>query len=501
MRTMTRSERFTRPGLIVFSIVAVLVSSRGGEARSPGNASGNPAGQENRRTESAWEDPAGIRKAAVAASGRIDRICELAVIPEGWTMDELLVDGDFLYVLLHWGGGWTRRCQLNAYDLRSTPDAPTALGSFEFPYDFYPEGGLGILARNQLVYCLSRLSRSWAVVDYRDPSKPVLSARGHFEDDFDPAGFKFWRGQLLTAPEWLGSEPVLVFDLTDPAHPAVSDTLPLQASNLWSLHLSDSGLCYELWQGELLDHLHTSRIQADGSMLFVSDLQLPHGSVNHYFPFIIQDGFAYWIGMPGSSADSAEAPYRLFIADVRDPVHPELKGTKEVRAGEIRMTLHQGFLVAGSEIFDVRDPDHPALSASYGGMRYYETVHWPFVYTSDSWGPVMVLRYDSTAWNPDDSDFFTASGILEMSRPFPNPFNGSVSVYYGLDAGAKTSVEIYNVLGQRIRREDLGDRTAGSHVYRWDGCDEGGQPAAAGVYILKLKAGRADVRLKMLKLN
>jgi hypothetical protein len=93
-----------------------------------------------------------------------------------------------------------------------------------------------------------------------------------------------------------------------------------------------------------------------------------------------------------------------------------------------------------------------------------------------------------------------------LSQNYPNPFNPTTNVKYALPVQSRVTMEVYNVLGQRVRTLVSDDQVAGYHVIEWDGMGNGGQHLASGVYFLQLSAkgtnGKSfsDVRkLMMLK--
>ena len=84
----------------------------------------------------------------------------------------------------------------------------------------------------------------------------------------------------------------------------------------------------------------------------------------------------------------------------------------------------------------------------------------------------------------------TASVPTALAAPFPNPFNGAVTIRYSLQAPAVGAhMTIYSVNGQRIRHWRLDDERAGSQEIVWDGRDQEGRPVASGSYSVELKAG------------
>ncbi len=71
---------------------------------------------------------------------------------------------------------------------------------------------------------------------------------------------------------------------------------------------------------------------------------------------------------------------------------------------------------------------------------------------------------------------------------FPNPFNPSTTIRFSLERAAHVKLEVYNVLGQKVRTLANGRFAQGVHAETWDGRNESGYPAASGVYIYRLEA-------------
>jgi len=71
----------------------------------------------------------------------------------------------------------------------------------------------------------------------------------------------------------------------------------------------------------------------------------------------------------------------------------------------------------------------------------------------------------------------------------PNPVRQSAEFRFGLNREAYASLEIYNVLGQRVKVLLSGKLAAGDHSAKWNGCDDNGRKVSSGVYVYRLKAG------------
>jgi len=83
-----------------------------------------------------------------------------------------------------------------------------------------------------------------------------------------------------------------------------------------------------------------------------------------------------------------------------------------------------------------------------------------------------------------------------LGQNFPNPMgSGATAIKYALKAPGRTTLRVYNVLGEEVRT--LVDRHQAANYYsvHWDGRDNGGRDVSNGVYFYKLSSGDfSDVR-------
>jgi len=91
---------------------------------------------------------------------------------------------------------------------------------------------------------------------------------------------------------------------------------------------------------------------------------------------------------------------------------------------------------------------------------------------------------------------------FKLEQNFPNPFNSSTSITVRLPLDAQIRLEIYNVLGQRIRTLIDGRYQAGVHTYSWDGTDNSGSKVPTGIYFYRLtESGKPLNTKKMIVLQ
>lgn len=89
-----------------------------------------------------------------------------------------------------------------------------------------------------------------------------------------------------------------------------------------------------------------------------------------------------------------------------------------------------------------------------------------------------------------------------LSQNFPNPFNNSTTIAYEVPArylfGIDVAIDIYNMLGQRIRRLIRFTHFPGSFNQKWDGRNDAGNLVSSGYYFYRMQMGERYQTGKML---
>lgn len=88
-----------------------------------------------------------------------------------------------------------------------------------------------------------------------------------------------------------------------------------------------------------------------------------------------------------------------------------------------------------------------------------------------------------------------------LAQNYPNPFNSSTIIEFDLPQAADLSVEVFNILGQRVRVLLHGEQLAGHHRVLWDGKNGSGKPVASGIYFYRIQADGLEQSRKMLLLK
>lgn len=150
--------------------------------------------------------------------------------------------------------------------------------------------------------------------------------------------------------------------------------------------------------------------------------------------------------------------------------------------------------------------------------------------TGYTWNPDMSLIIDTTFIDPSNTlilctpsaqrlkpEFFSGGFFTDIReidieeetqvkdftlfQNYPNPFNSATQIRFALSSRSRVRIEIFNILGQRIRTLANGELGAGCKEVSWDGTDDQGQPTPSGVYFCKIKAGEFSHSRKMLLLK
>ena len=102
---------------------------------------------------------------------------------------------------------------------------------------------------------------------------------------------------------------------------------------------------------------------------------------------------------------------------------------------------------------------------------------------------------------PDDvtgTDTPKAPAASYLAQNFPNPFNPTTRIEFGLSAPGHVSLRIYDAAGRLLRALVNDERRAGKYDESWDGRDSNGRAVASGIYFYRLNAGAFESTKKMI---
>jgi Cohesin domain/Putative Ig domain/FlgD Ig-like domain len=95
-----------------------------------------------------------------------------------------------------------------------------------------------------------------------------------------------------------------------------------------------------------------------------------------------------------------------------------------------------------------------------------------------------------------------ASGVpteFSLNQNYPNPFNPSTTISFGLPMAAPVTLEIYSILGAKVRTLVSGSMmSAAYHSIVWDGKNDAGSQVTSGMYLYRIVADNHVSTMKML---
>ena len=91
--------------------------------------------------------------------------------------------------------------------------------------------------------------------------------------------------------------------------------------------------------------------------------------------------------------------------------------------------------------------------------------------------------------------------VFSLRQNYPNPFNPTTEVHFDVPTRSNVKIDIYNVLGHKVKTLVNEEMAAGSYIRTWDGNSSSGNAISSGVYLYKMEAGTFVDTKKMMMLK
>jgi hypothetical protein len=98
-----------------------------------------------------------------------------------------------------------------------------------------------------------------------------------------------------------------------------------------------------------------------------------------------------------------------------------------------------------------------------------------------------VVRIEATVAVDDGAPAIPTA--FHLYQNYPNPFNPETQIRYDLPKSTHVRVDIFNILGEKVKTLVDEKKPAGAYKIIWNGQTDSGKPVASGVYIYRLQAG------------
>jgi hypothetical protein len=106
------------------------------------------------------------------------------------------------------------------------------------------------------------------------------------------------------------------------------------------------------------------------------------------------------------------------------------------------------------------------------------------VYTG-FWNP-WVVETSPVEW--EEVDYTKRPKEFDLRQNYPNPFNPVTIIEYALPKTSQVKIQIYNILGQRVRELVNEMQEPGYKSIHWDGKDDHGDEVSSGIYFYRIEA-------------
>ena len=133
------------------------------------------------------------------------------------------------------------------------------------------------------------------------------------------------------------------------------------------------------------------------------------------------------------------------------------------------------------------------MSSLAQGGTYIRDWSWT-VYADDGWDIVEASNGPRTitldvGWYLGINDEALVPDVFALHQNYPNPFNPVTTIRYDVPEQSVVTIDIYNVLGQRVAELANGIHDPGFHTVMWNGTNMSGHPQASGMYFYHITAG------------
>jgi hypothetical protein len=215
-----------------------------------------------------------------------------------------------------------------------------------------------------------------------------------------------------------------------------------------------------------------------------------------------------------SSGNPLPEPLSLSLWDIRYPAHPEdceryaamlVSVAEEITIGALDLGAHLDnyeLLGAWGDSAWASDYANTDIDTTYhveSGECYQELVgvlqrytyepDWDYYQLLPRGNDDYTLCGTDVAWEPEGRE-----GAIWLAAPCPSPFAAQAVIRFGIPGeSADVRVGVFDATGRRLRAWSTRSQGGGLQQVIWDGNDRDGHPVAAGVYFIRLSAGRESV--------
>lgn len=160
-----------------------------------------------------------------------------------------------------------------------------------------------------------------------------------------------------------------------------------------------------------------------------------------------------------------------------------IRATGRTGSGEIKKGILCFFLVAGEPTYDITEIELEHVILSEFQTDYYAACE-------DGWVEACRGR--------DDGPEPIITPTSQLLQNCPNPFNASTRISFMLANSGCATIDIYDILGKKVKRLLSKKLPAGNHQIAWNGANDNGEIVSSGFYFYILSADNFKQSKKMI---
>ncbi len=137
------------------------------------------------------------------------------------------------------------------------------------------------------------------------------------------------------------------------------------------------------------------------------------------------------------------------------------------------------------------------LSIGFRPIAEGEYPAYLIIYSDDSTALVTNVSLTGSSSPVSNADGISPL-ITELGANYPNPFNPTTTISFSLKKSGPVNIDIYNILGQKVKTLHSGETPAGIYNLTWNGKDDNHQNVASGMYFYKMQSREYTNTRKMI---
>jgi hypothetical protein len=181
----------------------------------------------------------------------------------------------------------------------------------------------------------------------------------------------------------------------------------------------------------------------------------------------------------------------LQVIDITNPASPQIVGSVDTPgfANAVAVSGTHAYVAdyaSGLQVIDITSPASPQLvgSADTPGSASGVAVSGTYAYVADNTSGLQVLPVQCETGSGIGNEGLVAPNLhLHLC---PNPGSAPVSVRLATHTEGHVEASVHDVAGRCVRGLSNEVLLAGNHYILWDGSDDKGRAAPAGIYFIRV---------------